>query len=74
MRLSEFRRAIADEFGEQYGHALLRDLALTRLGSRTGEDALALGVPAREVWLALCEEMGVPEQRRHGVGRPEPRR
>lgn len=74
MRLSEFQRALADEFGERYGQTLLRDLALTRLGSLTGEESLTRGVSAREVWLALCEEMGVPEQRRHGAGRPEPRR
>jgi hypothetical protein len=72
MRASEFRRAVAAEFGEQYGRALLRDLVIDRLGHRTSDQALAAGVPEREVWLALCEEMDVPPARRYGVGRLEP--
>lgn len=74
MRLSEFRRAVSDEFGSGYGQVLLHDLVLADLGSRTAETALADGVPAREVWIALCGATDVPESRRHGAGRPEPRR
>jgi hypothetical protein len=37
-------------------------------------DALAAGVPPRDVWLALCIEADVPESRRHGVGTRDPRR
>ena len=46
---------MSDEFGEAYGR-VLRDttLVLGELDGRTGEQALADGVPAREVWLALC--------------------
>jgi recombination protein RecA len=40
----------------------------------TGEQALDAGVPPREIWLALCAEMDVPDDRRYGVGRLEPRR
>lgn len=68
MRLSEFRRAVEAEFGAAHGGALLRDLVLEPLGDRTAEQALALGVPTRTVWLALCEAADVPEQRRHGAG------
>ncbi|HVX06333.1 DUF3046 domain-containing protein [Humibacter sp.] len=74
MRASEFRRAVATEFGEQYGRALLRDLVIDKLGYRTGDQALAAGVPERDVWLALCETMEVPVERRHGVGLPDPRK
>ncbi|WP_150306676.1 DUF3046 domain-containing protein [Planctomonas psychrotolerans] len=73
MRLSEFRNAVADEFGPAYGRVLLQDLVLTDLGSRTAEVALAEGVRVNEVWMALCRATDVPESRRHGVGRPEPR-
>lgn len=73
MKLSEFQRAVVDEFGSGYGHALLVDLVLGQLGGRTAQQALDAGVPARTVWLALCDEIGVPELRRHGVGRPAPR-
>ena len=71
MRLSEFRRAMAEEFGEVYAGVLLRDHWLTVLGA-TGEDALERGVPAREVWAALCEDMRVPPERRYGRGLAEP--
>ncbi len=74
MRASEFKRAVAAEFGEQYGRALLRDLVLDRLGNRTGDQALAEGVAERDVWWALCEAMEVPVVRRHGAGLPEPKR
>jgi len=74
VRFSEFRRAVAAEFGEQYGRALLRDLVIDKIGGRTADQALAAGVPERDVWLALCEAMEVPVERRHGAGLPEPHR
>ncbi len=73
MRLSEFRRAVSDEFGESFGHALTRDLVLGEFGDRSAEQAIAAGVPVRSVWLALCRACDVPESRRHGVGLREPR-
>ncbi|MDL9980526.1 DUF3046 domain-containing protein [Microbacterium candidum] len=73
MRRSEFDRAVEAEFGAR-GLSLVLDLALPQVGGRTSADALAAGVPPREVWLALCAETDVPESRRHGVGRLEPRR
>ncbi len=74
MRLSEFTRAVDDEFGPVYGRALVRDLVLIELGGRTAEQALAGGVEAREVWLALCAAMDVPPARRHGTGLADPPR
>lgn len=73
MRRSEFERAVADEFGSR-GAALLTDLVLTGVEGRTAAQAIAAGVAPREVWLALCAEMDVPESRRHGAGRLAPRR
>lgn len=73
MRLSEFRRAVADEFGQAYGSVLTRDLVLGPLSGRTADAALEAGVPAREVWLALCAETDVPASRRHGAGLPAAR-
>ena len=73
MRRSEFDRAVDHEFGER-APALIADLFLSALGNRTAVQALRDGEPAREVWLALCDEMEVPESRRHGAGRLEPRR
>ncbi|MDQ1126915.1 MULTISPECIES: DUF3046 domain-containing protein [Microbacterium] len=73
MRHSEFDRAVADEFGSG-GAALVSDLVLTDVGNRTAREALAAGVPPREVWYALCAETDVPVDRRHGAGRLDPRR
>lgn len=73
MRLSEFRQAMSDEFGDAYAKSIARDLVLTPLRDRTAEQALRDGVPAREVWLALCEAMDVPENRRYGVGQLPPK-
>lgn len=74
MQSSEFRRAVADEFGEAYGRVLLRATSLTELGGLTAEEALAAGVDFREVWLALCRAEEVPVERWHGAGRPDPPR
>ncbi|HEY9476983.1 MAG TPA: DUF3046 domain-containing protein [Microbacteriaceae bacterium] len=68
MRLSEFWRAVTDEFGAEYGRALVRDVVLTELGDRTAEAAIATGLPVRDVWLALCRTMDVPGHRWYGVG------
>jgi hypothetical protein len=71
VRLSEFWLAVSDEFGPTYGRVLAHDLVLGALGDRTAQQALAAGLPAREVWLALCEAQDVPQNRRYGVGQRE---
>ena len=73
MRRSEFDRAVAGEFGAR-ANAVVTDLFLSQVGGRTAAEAIAAGVDPREVWLALCEELDVPPERRYGVGRLEPRR
>jgi hypothetical protein len=73
MRRSEFERAVADEFGAR-SSALTTDLVLPAIGHRTAAQAIAAGIAPREVWLALCEEMDVPAERRYGAGRLDPKR
>ncbi|MEE6389643.1 MULTISPECIES: DUF3046 domain-containing protein [Microbacterium] len=72
MRRSEFLRAVDAEF-EARASSLLNDLVLSGMGGRTALEALDAGVPPRDIWLALCADMDVPDSRRHGVGRLEPR-
>ncbi len=72
MRLSEFDRAVADEFGEAQGRVLVSQLVVAELAGRTATAALDAGVPAGEVWLALCRANEVPRDRWHGRGRPVP--
>lgn len=74
MRKSEFTLAMSDEFGEAYGRVITRDLVLESLGSRTAEQAIAAGLPMREIWLAICDAQDVPENRRYGVGQREPKK
>lgn len=74
MKLSEFQRAIVDEFGAVYGQTLTNDLVLGELGNRTAQQALAAGVSPREVWIALCRETGVPQTHWYGAGKPAPKR
>lgn len=62
---------MAEEFGDAYAGVLVRDHWLSVLGG-TPAEALERGVPAREVWLALCDDLRVPAQRRHGRGLIEP--
>lgn len=55
-----------DEFGPAYARTLARDLVMSSLGERTVVEALAAKEDTRTVWLAICDAMDVPEQRRWG--------
>jgi len=68
VRLSEFRIAVTDEFGEAYGRVITHDLVLGDVGGMTAEQAIKAGVPPRAIWLALCDASDVPQERRYGVG------
>ncbi|GAB3606772.1 DUF3046 domain-containing protein [Conyzicola nivalis] len=68
MRLSEFRIAVEEEFGEAYGRVITRDLVLGDVGGLTAEQAIKAGVPPRAIWNALCDASDVPAERRYGVG------
>lgn len=67
MRLSHFWTLMNDEFGESYAGSLARDHVVGALGNRTALQALEAGEPPRTIWLALCDDMDVPESRRLGV-------
>ena len=53
MRESEFNRLMADEFGDAYGSMVASSHVFGALDGRTANEALAAGVPARRVWLAV---------------------
>ncbi len=55
-----------DVFGAAYAGSLARDHVLGALGQRSAVQALADGVPPRQVWEALCDDMDVPAERRLG--------
>lgn len=70
MKVSEFRLAVDEEFGEVQGRVLVNELVVDELGGRTAGQALGAGVPAGDVWVALCRANDVPRERWHGRGRP----
>ena len=60
MKHSEFWKAVETVHGSAYGRSLAQALVVTGLGAPCVE-ALAAGVPPREVWHALCDETRVGE-------------
>lgn len=74
MRLSEFWTLMEGEFGAGYAGLLARTHVIGSLGGRTAAEALEAGERPRSVWLALCEDMDVPEDRRLGKDHPPRRR
>ncbi|SDQ33700.1 DUF3046 domain-containing protein [Quadrisphaera sp. DSM 44207] len=64
MRASEFEQLAEQVFGRPYADSVLQDQVLGVLGDRTARQALADGVPPRDVWVALCDALDVPEERR----------
>lgn len=67
VRLSEFWRLAEGELGASYARSVTATQVVGRLGHRTPDEALADGVPPRDVWEALCDAMDVPPERRRGV-------
>ena len=74
VKRSEFHRAVDDEFGARAATAHVADLVLPPFGRDGVVEALDVGIAPRDIWQALCDETDVPDQRRHGAGRREPKR
>lgn len=66
MKLSEFWACMEYEFSAGYAPVLARDLVLGSLGHVTAAEALDQGVNPKDVWLAICEEQEIPQERRLG--------
>ncbi len=64
---------MGEEFGEAYADSLARSHVMATLGGRTAVEALDAGVPPRDVWVAVCADLDVPEERRHGRDLPRRR-
>lgn len=69
MKLSEFTAALSEVFGPTVGPSLAADMVLPELDFRTCAQALAAGVPPRQVWAALAHEMGVAQEFPHRAPR-----
>ncbi|TVT52156.1 DUF3046 domain-containing protein [Amycolatopsis rhizosphaerae] len=64
MRITVFRRLMAEEFGPGRAEVLAKDHVFSSLGGRTVEQALEAGIPAKEIWREVCVEFEVPAERR----------
>jgi hypothetical protein len=64
VRLSEFWIRMEDHFGAGYARSVAHDHVLQALGGRTVDQALAAGIPAKQVWRAVCAEFEVPARKR----------
>lgn len=53
MRISDLRERIKLSFGESSHFPI--DIALSELGSKTVNEALALGIEADQIWKAVCK-------------------
>jgi hypothetical protein len=70
VRHSKFWELMSEEFGEAYADSLARSHVMAALGGRTALEALEAGTAPREVWVAVCADLDVPEERRHGRDLP----
>lgn len=67
MRESHLRELIEDEFGGAMAAHVRSSHVLSAVGGEhTVESALAEGIAPRVIWLALCDDFGVPAERRLG--------
>jgi hypothetical protein len=64
MRITVFRRLMADEFGPGRAQVLARDHVFSALGGRTVDQALTAGISAKEVWREVCAAFDIPPERR----------
>ena len=64
MRITVFRRLMAEEFGEARAEMIASQHVLAALDGRTVDQALADGLPTKRIWLAVCDSFDVPESRR----------
>ncbi len=64
MKRSEFRTALSQYFEPRYAQAVLHDLRLPAIGSRTPAEALEAEEDPQRVWDAVCDELRLPEDAR----------
>lgn len=72
MRLSEFWALMEQEFGGPYGRTIAGGHAIHAMGDKTAVDAIEAGESVRAVWLALCNDLQIPEERRFPADRRRP--
>lgn len=64
MRITLFRKLMAQEFGAVRAETLSRDHVFSGLAGRTVEEALEAGVSPKTIWQQVCIAFDVPPERR----------
>jgi hypothetical protein len=64
MRITVFRKLMAQEFGDVRADTIARDHVFSSLGGRTVDQALDAGLEPKAIWRAVCEAFEVPPDRR----------
>ena len=64
MRLTELWRRMDEALGPASVDTFASDQVIGALGDRTVRQALAAGVPAKEVWRAVCATLDLPARLR----------
>ena len=54
MRISDLRERLTLSFGAQWAPSFCKDIAISELGSKTVDEALAAGIEAADIWRAVC--------------------
>ena len=65
MRRAEFDRLVSGEFGRHSAEWTITSHVLQHYG-HTPVEMIEQGADLRDVWLALCDDFDVPEERRLG--------
>lgn len=64
MRHTEFWARMDDALGESYARSWADLFVMAELGGRTASQALAAGVPPKEVWAAVWRALDLPASKR----------
>jgi hypothetical protein len=64
MRQTEFWSRMDAALGEAYARFWADQFVMSELGGRTASQALAAGVPAKQVWAAVWRALGLPDSER----------
>lgn len=64
MREADLRARLASHLGSAYSLMWSDTVVLSGLGHRTVSQALATGVPCKEIWLAAWEALELPPRER----------
>lgn len=70
MRLSDFWLLMDDEFDPSYARSVAAHHAISTLGHRTVDEALAAGIAPRLIWAGLVSDFEIPPERQLGRDRP----